>query len=109
MMKTMLIVLAMVMIPSICFSAPFLTCTSVPSGSWDTIGVKMDTAAEVFVAPKINTDGTQTLWYDLANVSVGNHSVTLRGKKGVWYSAVPLVFTFTRPNVPSISGASLSE
>ena len=108
-MKKLLAVLAMVLIPSLVYAGPWLTCTSVPAGSWDSIGVQMDSGAEVFVTPKTNTDGTQTLWYDLASISVGNHRVTLRGKKGVWYSATPFVFDFTRPSVPSVSGVVLSE
>ncbi len=108
-MKKLLLVLAMVFMPSLSFAAPWLTCTAVPAGSWDSIGVQVDSAAEVFVTPATNADGTQKLWYDLGSVSVGNHRVTLRGKKGVWYSATPFVFDFTRPSVPSVSGVTLSE
>jgi hypothetical protein len=109
-MKRVLIVLAIVVLfPLTVHADPWLTCTNVPAGSWDTIGVKVDSATEVFVAPKVNTDGTITLWYDLAGITVGNHAITLRGKKGVWYSPLPFVYNFVRPNVPNISAPSLSE
>jgi hypothetical protein len=107
-MKKALIVLAMTLIPSLCFAGPFLTCTSIPAGSVDSIGVTMDASAEVFVSPKVNPDGTLTLWYDLATVTVGNHNVVLRPKKGVWYGATT-PSAFPRPAVIPILGVALSE
>lgn len=109
-MKRMVMVVGIVlMMASIAWAEPWLYSNSVPAGSWDTIGVKIDSAAEVFVTPQVNADGTIRLWYDLSGISIGNHTVALRGKKGVWYSPVPFVYTFTRPNVASVSGVGLSE
>ena len=107
-MKRLLIVLVMVLVPSFCFAGPFLTCTALPAGSIDSIGVTMDSAAEVFVVPKVNPDGTLTLWYDLATVSVGNHNVVLRPKKGVWYGTTT-PFAYPKPAVTPITGVGLSE
>ena len=75
--------MTMVMFSVPCYAAPFLTCNNVPAGSWDGIGIAMDGAVEVVVVPKTNTDGTITLWYDLASLPNGNHNVILRARKGV--------------------------
>jgi hypothetical protein len=110
-MKKMLIVLAMVfMFYGVALAdSPFMISASVPGGSWDKIEMVLDGGSPVLLDPFTKADGTQILQYDCVNLAIGNHTATLRGKKGVWFSPTPFVFTFGRPSVPNVSGAALSE
>ena len=110
-MKKLLIVLAMVfMLYGVALAdSPFMISVAVPGGSWDKIEMVLDGGAAVLLDPFTKADGTQILQYDCVNLSVGNHTATLRGKKGVWFSPIPFVFGFARPSVPNVSGVSLSE
>jgi len=109
-MKKLLIVLAMVLMASTSYAAPFLVCDPVAAGTWDQIEIVMDGAAPIRVTPVVMspTDPRIRLHYDLNAVSVGNHSVVLRGIKGVWPSP-PTPFSFARPAVASPTGIGLAE
>ena len=109
-MKKLLIVLAIVLMASTSYAAPFLVCDPVAAGTWDQIEIVMDGAAPIMVTPAVMspTDPRIRLHYDLNTVSVGTHNVVLRGKKGVWYSST-VPFSFARPAVAAPTGIGLVE
>ena len=109
-MRTLLILICLLVSSSLSQAAPFLISDPVAAGSWDKIEIVMDGAAPILVAPVVvsPTDARIRLFFDLDSVSVGNHNVTLRGKKGVWYGATT-PFAFTRPVVLPILNPGLSE
>lgn len=84
-------------------AAPYLTSDNVPANSWDKIGIALDGGTEVLVDPKVNTDSTQCLWYDLKDVAVGNHTIRLRAIKNTAWSvyATPDPYSFIRPALPA--------
>lgn len=91
-------------------AAPFLVCDPVAAGTWDKIEITVDTGTPTLVDPVVmsGTDTRIRLYYDLATITVGAHNVTLRGKKGVWYST-STPFAFTRPAVAAPSNILLNE
>lgn len=111
-MKKIIVLLAMALclVPfSSILADPWMISAEVPGGSWDKIEMKWDGGTPVLVDPFTKANGKQILQYDCAGVTIGAHSVSLRGKKGVWYSAIPFVFTFTKPSISDIGGVGLSE
>lgn len=97
---SMMVALGLLLTPfsSSLWAAPYLTCDPVPAGSWDKIEMIWDGGIPVLVDPKVNPDTTLFLYYDLTAITVGNHKVDLRSKKGEFYSS-SVSFSFTRPAV----------
>ena len=101
-MKKLLFILAMVLIPTLSFSAPFLYCDP-QTGVTD---YKLTGPAWVPATVAAQADGSIKM--DVSGANVGSNSLTVAACKTdpVWgqlcSSFVP--FTFTRPAAPTIPG-----
>jgi hypothetical protein len=79
-----------------------LTCdpyfASGPGGLPTSFIVTMDSGTPVTVAPKVNSDGSVTLWYDCSALSAGNHTVTVQAANTWGSSPASAPFVFTKPS-----------
>lgn len=111
MKKILLMVLAMVLLASPAFSAPFLACASYVESAVvpDRFKLTMDGGAEI-ILPLWNgtVEGVaykNIFHYDLVGLTVGNHVASVKACKGdpLWAQEVcstATPFSFTKPSPP---------
>ena len=85
--------------------APFLSCSVYPAGPNQPteFEVYMDGAITPSITPALAVTGGVRLNYDLASISIGNHTVTVKGAKSDPYwgritSSSSSPFAFVRPS-----------
>ena len=104
-MKTILI-LAMVFIPTTVFAAPFLVCDPYPSTVAQPTHfiLIIDGGSPIRSTPQTTPEGVR-LYYDLATISPGTHTVSVKACAGgeLWgeVCSAEVPFVFTRPSSPS--------
>jgi len=95
----LVLTLAMVLLPVVGWSSPFLYCDPQPNTVID-YSVSLDGGAAVLVdATPIGTTGQVQLKYALAGVSAAAHTMTVKSVT-VWGESAPVNFTFTKSASP---------
>lgn len=114
-MKKMFLVLAMVLLPMVAFTSPFIVCDPyLPTEVQPTnFVIVLDTGSPISVVPVAGIGGL-ILKYDVGGVAVGPHTVKVKAcvTDPAWGEAcsAEVPFTFTRPANPSLPrGISLSK
>ena len=100
MKRIILIILSIFLISSIAFASPFLICDPYPVGASqpDQFVLVIDAGSPITSLAETLVDGAKRLKYDLAGISTGSHSVTVKARIDLWgleSTAVP--FSFTKP------------
>jgi len=99
--RFLFLVIAMMLIPALAFGNPFLTAD--PQTGVDEYRVVLDGADQGLFPAKDMGDGTVVLWYDLAGVPDGAHTVQAAAKNVWGESALSDPFDFTKavPGAPT--------
>lgn len=101
MIKRAFIILGVLtLLTSTAWAAPFLVCDPyLVSEGVDQFSISLDGASAVTVPAEILANGTTRLKYDLAPVSAGTHSVSVKAVN-IWGESAASPFSFTK-SVPS--------
>jgi hypothetical protein len=96
----LLLFVAVLFVPTLAISGPFLTCDPPPEGqSVDEYIVQIDDDVP-FTVPIDQERGT--LWFDMINVQDGTHTVTVKARN-LWAESVPSdPLSFTRSPPPIV-------
>ena len=108
-MKYLFIIVAIILMASISWAAPFVVCDPYPTTVIQPtfFNVIMDGGAPIQSLPEVVTGNAVRLHYDLAALSTGAHTMTVAAcNEWGCSSTVPFPFTKAVPTVPS--GTKLS-
>lgn len=103
-MKRLLLIVILLLIPTIAWSAPFLVCDPYPTSVVQPtyFSLVIDGGSAIQSTPEVLTDNSVRLHYDLTGIATGAHNITAAACD-VWgcSSAVPFGFTRTVPGAPA--------
>jgi hypothetical protein len=100
-MKYVLALLIM-LIPSVVFGSPFLVCDPIQQSFEVTEFILEIDGQVISVPPEVLPDGTFRIFYDLAGITNGNHTIRAKAKN-IWGESswsAPFDFTSGMPTIP---------
>ena len=101
MKRIILMVLVMIFIPIFASASPFLVCDPYPVGASqpDQFVLIIDAGSPITSPAETLVDGTKRLKYDLAGISTGSHSVTVKARIDLWgLESTSVPFSFAKPS-----------
>ena len=96
------IVLSFLLMSSVAFASPFIVCDPYPVGvsQPDQFILTIDAGSPITSPAETLADGTKRLKYDLAGISTGTHSVTVKARIDLWgLESTSVPFSLEKPSV----------
>lgn len=95
------VAVALLFLTPLMFANPVLISDPYPKTGWqpDHFTLKIDAGTAFTIPIKKNANGEAYVWYDLKDVTVGEHTFQVSAGD-VWGESITVPFQFTRPSLP---------